>query len=67
MGTFKMAWRNVWRNGRRSGVTLAATTLALLVTILFSGLLERFLSGMERKVLDLELGDPHAERAFEAE
>ena len=53
----KMAWRNVWRNRRRSLVTIAATTLALFVMIQYSGLVEGYLIGMERNVLDLELGD----------
>jgi ABC-type lipoprotein release transport system permease subunit len=54
---FAMAWRNVWRNRRRSLVTVAAMSLALLTTILYSGLVEGYLEGMERNVLDLEVGD----------
>lgn len=57
MGTWRMAWRNLWRNRRRSLVTLSATTLALLVMIVFSGLFQGYLAGMERKILELELGD----------
>ncbi len=52
-----MAWRNVWRNQRRSSVTIAAMSLALLVLILYAGLMEGFLRGMERNILDLEVGD----------
>ena len=52
-----MAWRNVWRNSRRSLVTVAATTLALLVMILYAGLMEGYLTGMERSILDVDLGD----------
>lgn len=52
-----MAWRNVWRNSRRSLVTMAATTLALLVMILYAGLMEGYLAGMERSILDVDLGD----------
>ena len=52
-----MAWRNVFRNSRRSFVTVAAMSLALFVMILYSGLIEGYLEGMERNVLDLEVGD----------
>jgi ABC-type lipoprotein release transport system permease subunit len=52
-----MAWRNVWRNRRRSGVTIAAMSLALLVMILYAALMEGYLRGMERSVVDLEMGD----------
>jgi ABC-type lipoprotein release transport system permease subunit len=52
-----MAWRNVWRNRRRTIVTIAAMSLALLVMILYAGLMEGYLRGMERSVLDLEVGD----------
>lgn len=59
-----MAWRNVWRNRRRSLVTLGAMTLALWVMILYTGLMEGYVVGMERNVLDLEMGDVqvHAEK-----
>lgn len=52
-----MAWRNVWRNRRRSLVTVAAMSLALLVMILYSGLVDGYLQQMERSILDLEVGD----------
>ncbi|MCP4604800.1 MAG: ABC transporter permease [Proteobacteria bacterium] len=57
MRTFKLAWRNVWRNRRRSIVTIAAMSLALLVMILYSGLVKGYLEAMERNILDLEIGD----------
>jgi ABC-type lipoprotein release transport system permease subunit len=52
-----MAWRNVWRNRRRTLVTVAAMTLALWVMILYAGLVEGYLQGMEHNILDLEVGD----------
>jgi putative ABC transport system permease protein len=52
-----MAWRNLWRNRRRTLVTVAAMSLALLAMILYAGLLEGFIRGIERSVLDLEVGD----------
>jgi ABC-type lipoprotein release transport system permease subunit len=57
-----MAWRNVWRNRRRTIVTVAAMTLALLVMILYAALMEGYLRGMERNILDLE-GPGRAARA----
>lgn len=57
MNPLAMAWRNVWRNGRRSLVTIAAMTFALWVLILYSGLIEGYLRGMEDDVLELEVGD----------
>jgi ABC-type lipoprotein release transport system permease subunit len=52
-----MAWRNVWRNRRRTIVTVAAMSLALFVMILYAGLVEGYLQGMEHNILDLEVGD----------
>ena len=52
-----MAWRNVWRNRRRTLVTIAAMALGLLTMILYAGLVEGYIIGLERNVLDLELGD----------
>jgi putative ABC transport system permease protein len=52
-----MAWRNVWRNRRRSLVTIAAMSLALLILILYAGLMEGYLQSMEHTALDLEVGD----------
>jgi ABC-type lipoprotein release transport system permease subunit len=52
-----MAWRNVWRNTRRSVVTIAAMTLSLWVLILYSGLIEGYIQGMERDIVELEIGD----------
>ncbi len=52
-----MAWRNVWRSSRRSLVTIAAMSFALWVMVLYSGLVEGMLGGMERDLLDVEVGD----------
>ncbi|MCA9689663.1 MAG: FtsX-like permease family protein [Nannocystaceae bacterium] len=57
MDTVKLAWRNVWRNPRRSGVTIAAVSLALFVMILYSGMFIGYLKGMERGIVELEVGD----------
>lgn len=57
MGVIRMAWRNVWRNRRRTAVTVAAMSLALFVMIQYSGLFEGYITGMERNILDLEMGD----------
>lgn len=57
MNILKMAWRNLWRHGRRTVVTVAAMTLALLVLVLYTGLVEGYLRDMERNILDLEVGD----------
>jgi ABC-type lipoprotein release transport system permease subunit len=57
MNIFKMAWRNVWRNKRRTTVTIAAMTLALMVEVLYSGLVVGYLQGLEDDLLDLEVGD----------
>jgi ABC-type lipoprotein release transport system permease subunit len=52
-----MAWRNVWRNRRRTWVTIAAMSFGLFVMILYSGLMDGYLEGVERSILDLEVGD----------
>jgi len=52
-----MAWRNVWRNRRRTLVTIGAMSFALVVMILYAGLMEGYFRDMERSVLDLEVGD----------
>ncbi len=57
MNIFRMAWRNVWRNKRRTTVTIAAMTLALMVEVLYSGLVLGYLQGLEDDLLDLEVGD----------
>ena len=57
MNPLSMAWRNVWRSGRRSSVTIAAMSLALWTMITYSGLMTGWLTGMERNMLDLEMGD----------
>ncbi|MCP4195931.1 MAG: ABC transporter permease [Proteobacteria bacterium] len=57
MSTFKLAWRNVWRNKRRTLATVSAMSLALLVMILYNGLVAGYLYDMKRSILDLEVGD----------
>jgi putative ABC transport system permease protein len=56
----QLAWRNVWRNTRRSVVTIAATSLALFVMIVYSGLVVGYMEGLQRNILDLDLGDAQA-------
>jgi ABC-type lipoprotein release transport system permease subunit len=60
VGILRIAWRNLWRRSRRTVVTIGAMTLALLVLILYSGLVEGYLRDMERNILDLEFGDVQA-------
>lgn len=57
MRTVRMAWRNVWRNSRRSGITIAAMSFALWVMILYAGLVDGMLAGMETSLVELEVGD----------
>jgi ABC-type lipoprotein release transport system permease subunit len=57
MSIFNMAWRNVLRNTRRTTVTIAAMTLALLVEVLYSGLVFGYFKALEDDILDLEVGD----------
>ena len=57
MGIFKMAWRNVGRNRGRSTVTVAAITLALWVSVVYTGLLQGMLADMETGITDIEIGD----------
>jgi ABC-type lipoprotein release transport system permease subunit len=52
-----MAWRNVWRNRRRSLVTMSAMSFGLWMMILYAALLDGYVLGMERSILDLEVGD----------
>ncbi|MEM6989914.1 MAG: FtsX-like permease family protein [Myxococcota bacterium] len=52
-----MAWRNVWRNSRRTGAAIAATSLGLLAMIFYSGLAAGYIGGMEKNILNLEMGD----------
>jgi len=52
-----MAWRNVWRNTRRSLVTIAAASLALFVLIHYAGLVTGYIEGMERNLVEREMGD----------
>jgi len=52
-----MAWRNLWRYRRRTAVTVGAMTLALLVMVLYTSLVEGYLRGLERSIVDVELGD----------
>ncbi len=60
MDDLELAWRNVWRNTRRSLVTIAATSLALFVMIVYSGLVVGYIDGLQRNILDLEVGDAQA-------
>jgi len=57
MRLFVMAWRNLWRYRRRSIVTVGAMTLALLVMVLYTSLIEGYLRDLERNIVDIELGD----------
>jgi len=52
-----MAWRNLWRYRRRTLVTVAAMTLALLIMVLYTSLVEGYLRDLERNIVDIELGD----------
>ncbi len=52
-----MAWRNLWRYRRRTLVTIAAMTLALLIMVLYTSLVEGYLRDLERNIVDIELGD----------
>jgi ABC-type lipoprotein release transport system permease subunit len=57
MSVWKMAWRNVWRSKRRSLVTIGAMTFALVVEILYTGLIPGFMESMQSDIVDLELGE----------
>ena len=57
MDLFKIAWRNVWRNRRRTWVTISAMSFGLFFMILYAGMMEGYLLGMQRGILDLEVGD----------
>ncbi len=57
MNLFKMAWRNLLRNRRRSVVTIGAMSFALLILLLYAGIVEGFMVAMESDVLDYEVGD----------
>jgi len=63
MDDLKLAWRNVWRNTRRSIVTIAATALALFVMIVYSGLVVGYIDGLQRNILDMEIGEIQAHEA----
>jgi ABC-type lipoprotein release transport system permease subunit len=52
-----MAWRNLGRYRRRTLITVAAMTLALLVMVLYTSLVEGYLRDLERNIVDIELGD----------
>ncbi len=52
-----MAWRNIWRNARRTAVTIGAMALALLAMVLVTSMTEGFLGNMERRIVEIELGD----------
>ena len=57
MSVFRLAWRNIWRNRRRTIVTVAAMTIAMVATINYSGLMNGYVHGMERNILDFAFGD----------
>jgi len=57
VSTFKLAWRNIWRNRRRTVVTIAAMSIAMIATINYSGLMDGYVHGMERNILDFAFGD----------
>ncbi|MBN2798154.1 MAG: ABC transporter permease [Deltaproteobacteria bacterium] len=57
MNIIKMAWRNVWRNYRRSSVTIVAMTLALVVELLYSGLITGMFLDMEDDITEMDSGD----------
>ena len=57
MRILRLAWRNVWRNSRRSLVTISAMAFALWTMVLYAGLVEGMILGMEGDVLDLEVGE----------
>ena len=54
MRLIQMAWRNLWSHWRRTSVTLAAMTLALLVMVVWSTLVEGYLQRLESNLLDIE-------------
>jgi putative ABC transport system permease protein len=57
VSVLKLAWRNIWRNRRRTVVTIAAMTIAMIATINYSGLINGYMHGMERNILDFAFGD----------
>jgi ABC-type lipoprotein release transport system permease subunit len=57
MKIFRMAWRNIWRNSRRTAVTIGAMTLAVFAMILVASMANGYLANMERRIVDIELGD----------
>lgn len=52
-----MAWRNLGRYRRRTAITVGAMTLALLVMVLYTSLVEGYLRDLERIIVDIEVGD----------
>lgn len=57
MQVLKLAWRNVWRNGRRSMITIAAMTLALVVELLYAGLVTGMFVDMQADVTEMDSGE----------
>jgi ABC-type lipoprotein release transport system permease subunit len=51
-----MAWRNILRNQRRTTVTIAAMSVAVFITIVYSGLIAGMLVQLQSDTLDFELG-----------
>ena len=57
MKLVSMAWRNIWRNTRRTGVTVGAMALALLAMVLATSMMQGYVANMERRIIEVELGD----------
>ena len=57
MKIWTMSWRNVLRNRRRTGITVGAMAFALMIELLYGGLIPGMIEGMEDDVVDLEMGD----------
>jgi putative ABC transport system permease protein len=57
MKIWKMSWRNVLRNRRRTAITVGAMAFALMIELLYAGIIPGMIEGMEDDVVDLEMGD----------
>lgn len=56
MRTWRMAIRNIWRAKRRSLITMLAMTFALAIMVIYSGLSDGFVVGLERMTTMVEMG-----------